>query len=96
VTGFEPAFNSDVSADAAFASEYSIDPSAANALHVGGVDCHGTSLIVVEIPSAKACDQSIPPDLQSILVVWSRLKPHIREAIVTLVHACLQLDEVRS
>jgi hypothetical protein len=94
VTGFEPATDSVVIDDAHFTSENGMVPSAAMALQCSGTVCLDQSLLDIESPAAETWDQGVPPDLQSILSVWSRPKPHIREAIVTLVHAGLELDEV--
>jgi hypothetical protein len=93
VTGFEPASDSVVSDDAHIAYENGTVPSAAMALQCSGTVCLDQSLLDIESPSAETWDQGVPPDLQSILAVWSRLKPHIREAISTLIHASLQVDE---
>jgi hypothetical protein len=93
VTGFEPASDSVVSDDAHFTSENGMVSSAAMALQCSGTVGRDQSLLDTESPSAETWGQGVPPDLQSILSVWSRLKPHIKEAISTLIHASLQVDE---
>jgi hypothetical protein len=93
VTGFEPASDSAITADTQITSENGLVPRAALALQGSGTVCLDQSLLDIESPSPETRNQGIPPDLQSILSVWSRLKPHIREAISTLIHASLQVDE---